>query len=153
MDETYPLPPSGMIRLTSEDAQVSIAGSDRQDVRIEVHYRISAAREKLTRFKYRVSAAQAVGELVVTEERQAGSQNFAYDEQIHAIKIELPRHAHVTVHEEDGTCAISGISGRVHLTMDDGDARLENCSGDITVSMDDGTVTQTNCATLKYDRR
>lgn len=153
MDQTHPLPASGRIRLTSEDAQVSISGTDRDDVRIEVHYRIAAARGKLTRFTYRVSAALDGGELVVTEERQTGSRNFVYEDQVHTINIELPRNAHVTVREEDGMCAISGVAGRVHLTMDDGDVRLENCSGEITISMDDGTLTQTNCASLKYERR
>jgi hypothetical protein len=92
MAETYPLPASGMIRLTSEDADVFISGSDRNDVRVQVHYLISAAHEKMTRFDYRVSVAEAGGELVVAEERHTGNRNFVYDEQvISGATTDLPK--------------------------------------------------------------
>ena len=101
MAETYPLPASRTIRLSSEDADVAISGSDRDDIRIQVHYVISAACEKMTRFSYRVRAVEAGGELVVAEERHTGSRDFVYQDEVHSITIELPRNAHVTVREEE----------------------------------------------------
>lgn len=153
MAESYPVPASHTIRLTSEDADVSISGSDRDDIRIQVHYAISAAREKMTRFNYRVSVVDAGGELVVAEERHTGSRNFVFHEQVHSIEIEVPRNAHVTVREEDGSCSVRNIDGRVHLNLDDGSVHLENCAGDIAVAMDHGKLTQINCAALQYQPR
>jgi len=153
MAETFVLPASGSIRLTSEDARVSIIGADREDVRIEARYVLSAAPEQLKDFAYRLHVAEADGQLVVTEERHTGRQNFIYRQHVHDITIEVPRNARVTIREEDGTCMIRGLSGPVHLTMDDGTIRLENCSGNISVAMDNARLSQRDCATVQLVRR
>ena len=147
-DETHAFPISQKIRVTSEDAEVIVTGSDRTDVRVQVHYALSADAKVLQRFDYKVNVHSDGGELRVDELRSTGSRNFVYDQRAHRITIEVPRSADVTIQEEDGACEITSITGSVNVRMNDGKVHAADCTGAVTVSIDDGTFTQRNCTGL-----
>ena len=54
-DETHALPLSQNIRITSEDAELIVSGSDRDDVRIQANYALSSTAEMLQNFAYEVN--------------------------------------------------------------------------------------------------
>lgn len=146
-DETFALPTSRQIRITSEDAKVTVSGSDRSDVRIRAHYGIKSTPEMLQNFSYRLNVSTVESGLHVQEMRQTGSR-FIYDKQAHTLHVEVPRNAHVSIVEEDGSCEITAVAGTVDVRMDDGSGHAADCSGPITVTLDDGTFTHRNCTGL-----
>jgi hypothetical protein len=144
-DETHALPPSLKIRVSSEDAEVIVAGSDRRDVRVQAHYNLSSTARMLQGFTYKLNVHSDGSELRVDEMRETGTQNFLYDQRVHLIRIEVPRNAHVTIQEEDGSCVLTSIAGSVDVTMDDGSVHATDCTGTIAVATDNGRFTQHNC--------
>lgn len=144
-DETHALPASQNIRIISEDAEVIVVGSDRDDVRIQAHYALSSTAEILQDFAYGVNVQSDGAELRVDEMRNGRPRNFLYDQSAHVIRLEVPRSAHVTIQEEDGSGTITSMAGSVEVTMDDGRVQATDCAGAITVFTDNGTFTQHNC--------
>jgi hypothetical protein len=153
-DETHALPASRKVRVTSEDAKVVVSGSDRNDVRIQADYKISSTARMLQSFTYKLNVHSDGAELRVDEMRKTGSRNFVYDKRAHLIRIEVPRNAHVTIEEEDGSCTLTSIGGSVDVSMDDGSVHATDCAGAITVAIDEGTFTHHNCTgSVRVQRR
>lgn len=144
-DQTHAFAPAQVIRIRSEDAEVTVTGADRPDVRVRAEYRIASSAQMLEKFSYQVEVVSAPTELRVTEIRRTGTRDFKYDQQAHRIQIEVPRNAHVQITEEDGTCIVTRLAGPVEMTLDDGRARATDCSGPITVTLDQGTFTHDRC--------
>jgi hypothetical protein len=56
------------------------------------------------------------------------------------IEIEAPRQSDVDARNDDGRLTVSGVEGRLVLSVDDGDLLVSDTSGDLRVRGDDGEV-------------
>lgn len=147
LDETYTVDPGGTIHLSSDDAEVRIIGSDRDDVRVVVRYELEV---KGITFgdsnEFEMIVEEQNGNLRIREkERDFGNTAMiGYSREEYTIEIETPRDVNLQLEGDDEEYEIMGIGGSIDLTADDSDARLTVITGDdFSFRLDDGSVEMT----------
>lgn len=145
LDETYAIDPDGTLYLDTNDAEIRIAGSDRADVHIIVHYQ-----RKVTGFssssdgqEFQVRVSENNGNLYVHEIDEDGGEVifFGSVSEDYEITIEVPRTISLNLDGDDDDYMIEGIGGEIRLDMDDGDATIRDARGDrFEIAFQDGSV-------------
>lgn len=172
LDETYSISPEGTVMLQSDDADVSIIGSDREDVHVVVHYLVEVKGFSLgERDRFDMEITERNGNVVINEnpqDFQGRNVNFGYINEEYSILIEVPRSVSLEIEGDDDTYDINGIDGAVRMDTDDSEIALSNCrgnyfridfddsdltmdggSGELRLSFDDGTADIRNA---RFDR-
>lgn len=143
LDETYSISENGTIHLNSNDAEVTITGSDRSDVHVVVYHRVDTEGLSVdTSGEFDMNVESRGGDLYLREDDDlshiviAGSVNEEY-----RITIEAPRSVALNIEGDDDTYDISNISSKVKLNADDAEADLNGLQGnDFEFEMDDGSI-------------
>lgn len=145
LDEVYKLAPDGTIYLTTNDADVLIAGSDRDDVHVVVDYArdVSGLGVKSSEEPFEMDVTEEKGNLHIRE--RGGSTSYVglmvsiHEE--YSVTIEAPKNARLQIKGDDDTYMINSFTAPVRLRMEDGRARLRDMSGDqFEFEMDDGHI-------------
>lgn len=150
LDQVYSLSSDGTVHLKSEDANVKITGSDRNDVHVVIDRSESnrGIRSNRSRFDIRVEERQ--GDLFITEAAsrgvtfQIGSTRVEYE-----IEIEMPKTGSLRIKGDDDDYVIRSVNGEISIETDDGNVELIECNGgrfdlqleDGDLRMDGGTGT------------
>lgn len=143
LDQEYNIDPNGTISLNSDDAEVTITGSDREDVRVFVRYRMEVEGFSFgENEEFEMIVEERGSELRIYEkERDFGRVSFGSVREDYEIRIEAPRNVNLDLEGDDETYQISRIDGAINLDADDTSVELRDCNGDnFDITMDDGNL-------------
>lgn len=144
LDEVYAIDQNGTVSLQSDDARVTITGSDRSDVRVVVRYKREVKGFTIgDGDRFEMIVEERGGDLAIYEkERDNGSRlSVGSVKEEYEIRIEAPRSVAFNLEGDDETYRIAGIDGSIRLDADDTDIELSDCNGDdFSFSMDDGSI-------------
>lgn len=143
LNETYAVDANGTISLSSDDAEVTIVGSDRSDVHVEVHYKLEVSGFSFgSRNKFEMEVREQNGDLIIEEQpRDFEGITFGSTSEEYTIRIEAPRGVSLALDGDDENYAIEEINGVVDISADDADVRLRACKGNkFSFSLDDGSI-------------
>jgi len=143
LDETYQIDTSGTVYLDSDDAQVSIQGSDRNDVHVVVYHRLDVDGWELKsgdKFKMLVEARN--GNVYIREADIDRSRVlFGNVKEEYRITIEVPKTVALDIKGDDDSYSIADVNAAIGLNADDADVELRNTGGqNFSFDMDDGSV-------------
>lgn len=144
LDETYPINKNGTIHLNSDDAEVSIKGTDRSDVHLVVSYKLDVdGWEIKSGEEFEMEVEESGGDLHIREaERNEGRIMVGRVREKYQITIEAPRDVALNINGDDGTYDISGINRAIKLSADDSEIRLSQLKGnEFDFNIDDGSIT------------
>lgn len=143
MDETFSIELDGTINLDSDDAEVTITGSDREDVRVVVNYRWTVRGITFgSSNEFEMIVEEENGNLNIYEKpRNFEGGIIGMSSEEYTIRIEAPRNVSLNIRGDDDEYVISGIDGSLQIESDDTDIRVRDCYGDEFVfSIDDGDL-------------
>ena len=144
LDEVYPIDAGGTINLVSDDADVWITGSDRDDVRIIVDYRLTVKGLSIGQSdEFEMIVEQRNGDLYIREKPRDIGVSFMIgeSEEDYTIEIQVPHDVHLDIDGDDGEYEIVSIDGSLRADVDDSEFRIADCNGgDFDFSMDDGRL-------------
>lgn len=171
LDKTYSLNSDGTIRLSSEDAEVRIIGSDRSDVHVKIDRVEYVNGIRSGRRNFKVDIEEVNGDLVI-KERRSGSVSISIGSfrTEYSITIEMPKTGGLQIDGEDDDYLIRNVNGsismnvedgdiellgtqskRIDVRIEDGDLRLEGGTGDLFVENEDGDIDVRNGAFTRID--
>lgn len=144
MDQVYAVDQNGTISLQSDDARVTITGSDRSDVRVVVRYKREVKGFTIgDGDRFEMIVEERAGNLAIYEKERdnGGRLSVGSVKEEYEISIEAPRNVSFNLEGDDETYLIAGIDGSIRLDADDTDIELTGCNGDdFSFSMDDGSI-------------
>lgn len=143
LDNVYPVEENGIIHLNSDDAEVTIKGSDRSDVHVVIYRRLDVDGWKVkSDGEFSVEVENRDGDLYITENNTEehrlvlGEVNEEY-----RITLEVPESVGLEIKGDDDTYDISNIDLGVNLSADDSDVELSDVRGEnFTFNIDDGNI-------------
>lgn len=142
LDEDYDLDADGTVFLYSEDAEVTIIGSDRNDVHVHVYHRIDVDGIEWGGGDFRMNIIQRDGDIYIEEAGDnSNSIRIGNIEREYRITINIPRSVPIDIKGDDGAYEISDTGGAIRLAADDSDINIRNAAGnEFTFDIDDGAV-------------
>ncbi|MGK7370724.1 MAG: DUF4097 family beta strand repeat-containing protein [Candidatus Halalkalibacterium sp. M3_1C_030] len=144
LDKVYSIEDSGTISLNSDDANVTIKGSDRNDVRVKIHYKLSVKGLAIgENEEFEMIVEERNGNLNIYEkERDFGNKVvFGSTDEEYRITIEAPRGVSLDLSGDDEDYRISSIDGSISVEADDSGIELNDCNGDeFNIKLDDGEL-------------
>ncbi|MGB3466592.1 MAG: DUF4097 family beta strand repeat-containing protein [Cyclobacteriaceae bacterium] len=141
LDETYPMSQTGKLWMDPEDAEVTIIGSKRSDVRIKVDRIEDVKALTSSSRKFSVDVDVKGGDIFFKEREDNGGYFIGSVSLDYKILIELPENASIIVRSDDSDFKVVNVNGSIDMSLDDGDAQLTQCSGDrFDFDMDDGDI-------------
>jgi hypothetical protein len=143
LNETYPITEEGTLHLTSDDAEVTIEGTDRSDLHVVIYRKVEVDGWKVDKSgTFDVKVEQREGDLYITEKSDeehrvvVGSVTEEYQ-----ITVQAPRNIGLNIKGDDDRYTIRNISKDITLEADDTEAEIINAGeGDFSFSMDDGRI-------------
>lgn len=143
LDETYPIAQLGQLKMNTDDAVVTIKGSDRDDVHIKVYRKVTGKQMGNKKFDFQVKTDD--GNINITDRAPSKSKSVVSiqwnSETIYTIDIELPRTANLDLYGDDDDYNISDISGGLTLFVEDGNTKISNYKGDeLKIEIEDGDI-------------
>jgi hypothetical protein len=142
LDKTYSIDKSGTIILSSDDADVIVVGSNRNDVRVKIDRVVETKGVSWGDRYFDVIIEEDKGNLRI-KDKEWGSQNgfVGYHREEYVILIEAPRSVDLDFNGDDDDYEISEMAGKISVRLDDGDIRIENCSSPkLNFEIDDGNI-------------
>ena len=141
LDETYTPDVDGRIHLSTDDADIFIIGTRRNDVHVKIDRVLETRGVSWGSKRFEVDVEVRGGNLYI-EDRESGSVGMVgYYKEEYVIRIEAPRSMALSIRGDDDDYEISGIDGAIKMDIDDGDAELEDCKGsDFRFDVDDGDI-------------
>lgn len=142
LDQEYKMNLSGTIYLDSDDADVTISGSDRPDVRVRVYRKVVTKGFVWGDKDFEVIVEEDDGDLKIYEKSSGSNISVVgYMEEKYTIDIEAPHNVSLTINGDDDDYLITNINGAIDLDIDDGDAELRSCGGNyFKFNLDDGDI-------------
>jgi hypothetical protein len=141
LDENYDLSSDGTVFLDSDDAEVTITGSDRNDVRLSVYHRIDVDGIEWSGGDFKMNITQRDGDIYIEEAERNNSFRIGNIEREYRIAIQIPSRVSIDIKGDDGTYDISDTGGAIRIAADDSDINIRNASGEnFTFIIDDGAV-------------
>lgn len=143
LDQDYGIAADGTVFLESDDAEVTIIGSDRFDVNVNVYHRIDVdGIEWGSDGEFKMNIKQRDGNLYIEEaERDNNSFRIGNIDREYRITVSIPRGVSIDVKGDDGTYEISDVGGAINLVADDSDIGVKNATGeDFSFKIDDGAI-------------
>ncbi len=138
VDELYAIALNGTLELDTDDAAVTIIGSEREDVHLKLEYRCNVRGILVS--PYDLSIKEVNGNLKIQDRKNSGVMIMSTDV-TYTILIEVPQGVSLNLIGDDDRYQIVNISGNVSLDMDDGIANLSDTQSDVyNITMDDGVV-------------
>jgi len=143
LNKTYPISELGQLEMNTDDAVVTIKGSDRTDVSIKVYRKVTGKQLGNKKFDFNVDASD--GNIKITDHEYKDSNTKISiqwnSETIYTIDIEVPRSVNLDLVGDDDDYNISSISGNLALTVEDGSTEIRNFTGEsIDIEIEDGDI-------------
>lgn len=143
LNETYSISDGGTVHLSSDDAEVTITGSDRNDVHVVVYRKIEVQGLQAGSIEnFEVKIENRNGDLHIFEDN-SGDQNMVVGSvrEEYTINIDTPRNTPLDIEGDDDHYAISDLDGDISLDADDTEVELQRTSGQhFSFSIDDGLI-------------
>ncbi len=153
MDEVYKIDRDGMVSLSSDDAKVTITGSDRKDVRVKVDRVVVTKGLRWGSREFAIDVEVRNGDLFIRERSRGSVSMVGYTKEDYKIQIEVPYEVSLDINGDDDDYLITNVNGSVALDIDDGDADLKNCKGsNFRFKIDDGDITMDRASGKLYLR-
>ncbi len=141
LDEIFKVDTKGKIRLTSDDADVFIVGSNRNDVHVKIDRVVESGGISWGNKKFDVIVEVEDGNLIIRDKEWGNSGMIGYTREEYVIKIEAPGSMKLDIHGDDGDYEISNMANDLRIIADDGDIVLYNFTGSSSYfDLDDGDV-------------
>lgn len=143
LDEVYNVDTDGTISLSSDDAEVTVVGSDRSDVRVIVHYKLDVSGFSIgSRNKFDMEVREEGGNLVLEEQpRDFNGITIGSIDEEYTIRIEAPRGVSLDFDGDDEEYELRQIDGTIQIIADDASVELTACKGnDFRFDLDDGSI-------------
>ncbi|TRX62143.1 DUF4097 domain-containing protein [Fulvivirga sp. M361] len=141
LDKTYKIALEGKIEMSSDDADITIIGSNRKDVHVNIHHKVTAKRLTFGSEDFSVEVFSRNDDLIIQERSRANISVMGYISEIYTIDIEVPSSIGLDLKGDDDDYMIRNVDGDIVMRVDDGDAELSGCDGkDFYFSFDDGDV-------------
>ena len=143
LDENYPIGVQGTIYLDSDDANVRIVGTEREDVHVKIFRKVTSKGIVFGKKSFEIEIKPRNGNLYIQDIQQHFNVGIVgYMREEYKITIETPSHVNLDIKGDDDDYNIRSINGSITMDVDDGDARLTNCGGDsFDFNLDDGDLT------------
>lgn len=142
LKKEYAINLDGTLHLTSDDAEVFISGTDRANVKVDIHREITRKGLSWGDDDFEIEVYEKDGDLYIEENSR--SSNIAivgYYKEEYTIKIAVPRGVHLNIKGDDDDYIIENMLGNITLDIDDGEAQLGNCLGhEFNFDIDDGDL-------------
>jgi len=139
--KTYPISARADLRVSTDDGDVTIIGSDQK----QIDARVTTEGYKLSSSEVRIEESQNGDHVVISV--KVPHFNFSFFGSRHkSIKVELhvPRDLELEVETSDGNVVAQNVAGRVHFNTGDGNVTATGVHGDIRLHTGDGHITGTN---------
>lgn len=143
LDETYQIAQDGTVYLDSDDAEVTIKGSDRSEVHVVVYHRLDVDGWELkSGEEFKMNVETRNGNLYIKEaERDGGRLLFGSVQEEYRITIEMPKSAALDIKGDDGTYDISNVGSAVRINADDSEIELMGATGtNFEFNIEDGSI-------------
>ena len=144
LDKVYAIDSGGTISLQSDDANVTVTGSDRQDVRVVVEYKLRVKGLSIgKKEEFEMIVEEVNGNLNIYEKERDFGNNviFGSSREEYEITIETPRGVSLNLEGDDEDYLITSVDGAIHIDADDSDIELSDCNGDeFSINLDDGEL-------------
>lgn len=143
LDKEYAISKTGIIDLSSSDAEVIITGSDRSaTARVKIDRVVTMKGWYTSRGNFNVKVTAENGNLKITEHQSSVNVvMIGYVNEKYKIQIEAPEGISLAIRGDDGDYFIKNIDGAISLHIDDGDAQLTGCNGSkFDFRFDDGDL-------------
>jgi hypothetical protein len=143
LDQDYGIAADGTVFLNSDDAEVTIIGSDRFDANVNVYHRIDVdGIEWGDSGDFKMDIKQREGNIYIEEAKRNGNSfRMGNIEREYQITIRIPRGVSIDVKGDDGTYEISDVGGAISLVADDSDISVKNATGEnFSFNIDDGAI-------------
>ncbi len=170
LDKTYPVKKNALVTISTDDADIIINGSDRNDVHLKVYRKVELIGTG-TETKFEIQVEEREGNLYIRENRSSGSSYWVgYKSTEYKIELEIPAEVKLVVSEDDGDIVLNNISGdldidcedgdlelnqfsgkNLNIEMEDGDIKINNASGFLSLRSEDGDVEANSCSFNKID--
>lgn len=142
IDKEYKISPTGLIKLNSSDAKVTITGSTRSGAHVKIDREVTTKGLTFGHEEFAVDVSEENGNLNIRERSNSmtiGVVGYHYEK--YTITIEAPEGTSLQVKGDDGDYWIRNIDGSISLSLDDADVELSGCSGDnFEFRLDDGDI-------------
>jgi len=143
LDETYQIDNNGTISLSSDDAEVTIEGSDRSDVHLVVYRDVDIDGINIgSSGVFRMDVEQRDGNLYIREnDRDEQRMILGSIEEEYRITIEVPRNAALDLQGDDDSYEISNMNGEIAINADDSNINISEVTGtEFDFDLDDGRI-------------
>mgnify|MGYP001799834649 FL=1 len=141
LNKNYPISVTGTIEMSSSDAEVTVKGTDRKDVSVNIYRKVTVKGVSFGDRDFKVEVFEDNGNLIIKERTRGSVSMMGYRREEYTIDIEAPRGISLVIEGDDDDYLIQNIGGSIALDIDDGDADLRNCSGsDFDFDFDDGDI-------------
>lgn len=141
LDKEYDIDDAGTIELYSDDAQITITGTDRSTAHIKIDWELNTTGVVSGRKDFDVEVTPENGNLTIRQQEKGNLSVIGSVNEDYTIAIEAPEGVSLKLRGDDDDYTIRNIDGSIVLTNDDGNARLTQCGGDyFEFNVDDGDV-------------
>ena len=142
MDKNFSINEMATIHLTSDDAEVTITGSNRKELRVKVDYllKVRGIGNSLTE-NFEMTVEERGDDIYIKEKPRDMNFNGLTISQTesYTILIEAPRTANLNLKGDDESYRISGFYGSIAIDADDASILMSKCrSSNFNIKMDDG---------------
>ncbi|WP_138431973.1 DUF4097 family beta strand repeat-containing protein [Fodinibius saliphilus] len=143
LDREYEIDSGGTVHLNSDDADVTIEGSDRSNVHLVVYRNIDVDGWKLgSSGEFDIEVEERGGDLYIREvDSEKFRMLFGSVESEYRITLEVPSNVSLDLQGDDDDYEISDIEGALSVNADDSDLDLSGMTGnDFSFDLDDGSI-------------
>jgi len=142
LDEEYDINLDGTLMLKTNDANVTITGSNRSNVHLKVYRKITTKGIVWGDKEFSMEVKEENGNLRVYEKSSGTHVSVVgYMREEYTIDIQVPLGVNLDINADDDDFLIKNMKGSIKLDLDDGDAELRNCQGtEFRFDLDDGNI-------------
>lgn len=142
LEQEYPISPAGQISLRTIDAQVTITGSARANVRVKIDrtetWRGWGRRER----GFGIDVQNSNGNLTISEHKEAAEILLTgLSKKDYRVELEVPAGTKLLIRGDDGSYSVSNMTAAISIRVNDAKVTLTNCTGqDFQFALDDGDL-------------
>jgi len=143
LDENYSIGASATLHLSSDDADVTIKGSDREDVHLVVYRHTEVKGWKIkSDGEFRMEVEERGSDLYIRENSEESNRLIVGNvREEYRITLEVPQNVALDINGDDDSYEISDMNQDVRLDADDCDAEFRGMKGDdFDFDIDDGSI-------------
>ena len=141
LDQSYKINSKGIVKLLSDDAEVTIIGEERTDVAVVIDRVVNKGGFHMGDAEFYVDVQEIDGDLHIIEHSESHGVSFGYISEDYEIKILTPRGVSLDLRGDDDEYIIKRINGAIKVDADDADIRITSCnSNDYDLDIDDGDL-------------